>query len=262
MKTILFIGDIFGRPGRNFVKQALPGLIKEHSLDFVIANAENSAGGSGVTKAICEELHSAGVDAITLGDHVWDQKDFANDIDSLAYVCRPANLPSLAPGRPYLVIEKNNFRLGIFTMLGQAFMKIKADSPFIKTQELLPVLKTQTDAIFAEIHAEATAEKIAYGWFLDGQVALVAGTHTHVPTADAQILPGKTAYITDAGMTGPYDSVIGSEKATILAQFMDGMPRRYTVAEGNVQLHGVLVTIDEQTGLAAAISKITVCKNA
>ena len=256
MKKVLFIGDIFGRPGRDIVIHSVKGLIERHNLDFVIADAENSAGGAGVTQGICEELHNAGVDAITLGDHVWDQRGFSEVIDKIPYVCRPTNLPCEAPGKGYLVIEKGGFRLGVYTMLGRTFMKIRANCPFEATKKLLPHLSEQTDAILGEIHAEATAEKIAYGWFVDGKVAAVLGTHTHVPTADLRLLHHNTAYVTDVGMSGPYDSVIGSEKDPIIEGFFDGMPRRFSVAKDNVQLHGCIISIDEATGLACGFEKV------
>lgn len=239
----MFIGDIVGRPGRTFVARIAGSLRKDLNLDFIIANAENSAGGSGVTSAIAKSLHNSGVDAITLGDHVWDQAGFSEEIDSLPFLCRPANLPQGSPGKDHLIIEKNNFRLAVFTLLGTTFMKKKVDCPFRTADKLILALQGQVDAILVEIHAEATSEKIALGWYLDGRVALVVGTHTHVATADETILPNGTAYLTDVGMTGPHDSVLGVEKDKIIGQFLDGLPRRYSIASNDVKISSCILDI-------------------
>ncbi len=256
-KKILFIGDIVGKPGRQIVKAQLPGLIKKHQIDFVIANGENAAAGAGISKKLAQEIHQCGVDGITLGDHVWDQVGFSDDIDEIPYICRPANLPSRCPGSPYLILEKKGFRLAVVTILGQVFMKIAASSPIEMIDELLPELKEQADAILVEVHAEATSEKVALGFYLDGKVSLVVGTHTHIPTADANLLPMGTAYQTDAGMTGPYHSVLGREINPIVERMKDGMPRRFPVATDNVQLCGCLVELKEE-GLARNIELIKV----
>lgn len=259
MAKVLFLGDIVGRPGRSFVGQRLAELRAELGADCVVANAENAAGGAGLTAKIAEELLSAGVDAITLGDHVWDQKNFENEIEGLERVCRPANLPEGNPGRRYVVIEKDGFRLGVATVLGRNFMGIKADAcPFKTVDVLIRELKEQEncDAVFIEAHMEATSEKIALGWHLDGRAAAVIGTHTHVPTADGRVLPGGTAYLTDAGMCGPYESVLGREVESVTASFLDGMKRRFPVAEGDVRLAGALIEIDPGKGLATAFERI------
>lgn len=256
--SILFIGDIVGRPGRDIVTKQVPALRAQWSLDFVIANAENSAAGAGVTGAIARDLHAAGVDAITLGDHVWDQKNFESEIVSLDRVCRPANLPLACPGRDRLVVEKNGFRLGILTVLGRNFMGIKADCPFLGADRVMKESAGAADAWFVEAHMEATSEKIALGWYLDGRAAAIVGTHTHVPTADSTVLPKGTAYLTDAGMTGPYEGVLGREVEPVLGRFLDGMPRRFEVATGDVRLSGALIRYDETAKRAASIELVTV----
>ena len=256
--SILFIGDIVGRPGRDMLSGKLPELRAQWRLDFVIANAENSAAGAGITGGLAHEILAAGVDAITLGDHVWDQKGFEGEIGSLERLCRPANLPLACPGRDRLVLEKDGFRLGVFTVLGRNFMAAKADCPFAAADRLLGELAGRCDACFVEAHMEATSEKIALGWHLDGRVAAVVGTHTHVPTADATVLPKGTAYLTDAGMTGPYASVLGREIQPVIARFVDGMPRRFEVASGDVRLSGALLRYDPAARRATAIELVTV----
>lgn len=247
---LLFIGDIVGAPGRAIVTQNLPRLREELGLDIVIANGENAAAGAGITAKLAGELLAVGVDAITLGDHVWDQKGFSAEIDGLERVCRPANLPDSAPGRRSLVVESKGFRLGLATVLGRTFMKLPAEDPLRTADALLHEAKRDCDAFFLEVHAEATSEKIALGWYLDGRALAVCGTHTHVPTADASVLPRGTAYQTDAGMTGPYESVLGREIQPILAKLLDGLPRRWPVATGDVRLCGTLIDFDPNDGLA------------
>lgn len=232
-------------------------LREDLGLDYLVANAENAAGGAGLNGKIARQLRESGVDGITLGDHVWDQKAFAEEISSLDWVCRPANMPRACPGRRYLIIEHDGFRLGLFTVLGRTFMPPR-DCPFSECDRLLEELAGKVDAIVAEIHAEATSEKQALGRFLDGRVAAVIGTHTHVPTADAEILPGHTAYITDVGMTGPYRSILGREIDPVVARYLDGMPRRFEVASEDVRLSSVLVTIDDSTGMAADVALVTI----
>jgi len=260
MPKVLFLGDIVGRPGRTFVMERIALLREELGVDIVIANAENSAGGAGITKKIAEQLLAAGVDAITLGDHVWDQKNFENEIDELERVCRPANLPEQNPGRTHLVVEKDGFRLGIFTVLGRNYLTLKSSCPFHTADAKLVELAAQCDAVFVEAHMEATSEKIALGWHLDGRAAAVVGTHTHVPTADGRVLPGGTAYLSDAGMCGPYASVLGRDVAHVVATFLDGMKRRFPVAEGDVRLSGCLIEIDPATGLSLSFERIELAK--
>ena len=258
-KKILFIGDIVGKPGRQILKSHLSAYVRKHSIDFVIANGENAASGAGISKSLAQEIHSAGVDIITLGDHVWDQKGFNLEIDDLPNLCRPANLPEICPGKDLVIFEKDGFKLGVLTLLGHTFMKISASSMMQKIDDLLPELKAQCDAIVVEIHAEATSEKIAMGFYLDGKVSLVVGTHTHIPTADASILPMGTAYQTDAGMTGPYHSILGREIEPVIERMRDGMPRRFPVASDNVMLCGCMVTLKDD-GLAQKIEMVKIRK--
>lgn len=257
MARVLFIGDIVGRPGREFVIKCLPELRRKLGVDLIIANAENTAGLTGVTAAIANELNQASVDGITLGDHVWDQRGFSEDIKKLDFVCRPANLPRICPGRDHLILKCRDFRVAVFTVLGRTFMKLKAECPFLAADYMIEKIGNNADAIIVEIHAEATSEKVALGHYLDGRVAMVVGTHTHIPTADGGVLPHGTAYLTDAGMTGPYASVLGTDTQTIISQFLDGMPRRYTVAKNDIRLCGCIVDIDENTNLASTFE--TVC---
>ena len=261
MPKILFLGDINGRPGRQFVIERLPALREELGAIIVVANGENAAGGAGITRKIAEELLAHGVDAITLGDHVWDQKNFENEIAELEAVCRTANLPQCNPGRTSLMIEKEGFKLGLFTVIGRNYMGIKVDEcPFKCANRILAEMEGQCDAVFVEAHMEATSEKVALGWYLDGRATAVVGTHTHVPTADGRVLPGGTAYQTDAGMCGPYESVIGRDVQTVIDTFLDGMKRRYPMAEADVRLAGCLIDVDVTTGLATAFQRIEVSK--
>lgn len=261
MLKLLFIGDIVGRPGRDIVAERLPRLRSEHGLDFVIANGENAAAGAGITGSLAKSILESGVDAITLGDHVWDQRGWENEITQIEHVCRPANLPASNPGWDHLIIEKRGFRLAVFTVLGRTYMGLKAEDPFRCADRLVDQLKAQADAIVVEVHAEATSEKQALGWHLDGRVTAVLGTHTHVPTADARVLPKGTAFMCDVGMTGPYASVLGREIQPVVARFLDGMPRRCEVAEGDVRLSGALIEINASTANAQKIELLTVRKN-
>lgn len=238
---LLFIGDIVGKPGREIVSATVPKLRAERGIDFVIANAENAAAGAGITATIAETLLESGIDAITLGDHVWDQKGFEADIIGLEQVCRPANLPAGNPGRDHLIVEKDGFRLLVFTVLGRSFMGLKAECPFLCADALLKKLGGQYDGALVEIHAEATSEKQALGWHLAGRATAVLGTHTHVATADAAVLRGHTAFQCDVGMTGPHESVLGREIAPVVGRFLDGLPRRFEVAAGGNRLSATLV---------------------
>ncbi len=258
MLKLLFIGDVVGRPGREIIADRLPRIRSEHGVDFVIANAENAAAGAGITGAIAKSILDSGVDAITLGDHVWDQRGWENEIGQMERVCRPANLPAACPGWDHLIITARGFRLAVFTVLGRTFMNVKADCPFLAADRMIAQLRGQADAIVVEIHAEATSEKQALGWHLDGRVAAVLGTHTHVPTADGAILPKGTAFICDVGMTGPYASVLGREVKPVVGRFLDGMPRRFDVATEDVRLSGVLVEIGASMGEAKKIDLLTV----
>jgi len=241
---LLFIGDIVGRPGRDAVAALVPKLRAERGLDFVVANAENCAAGAGINGPLAKGLLDAGCDALTLGDHVWDQKGWEHEIAQFERVCRPANLPAACPGRSHLVLEKNGFRLLVFTVLGRNFMGPKVDCPFDTAEKLLAENAGRFDGALVEIHAEATSEKQAMGWFLDGRATAVLGTHTHVATADCSLLHRQTAFQCDVGMTGPHDSVLGRDTAAVIARFRDGMPRRFEVASGGVRLSGTIVEFD------------------
>jgi metallophosphoesterase (TIGR00282 family) len=260
MLKLLFIGDIVGRPGRDILAEKLPRIRQEHGIDFVIANAENAAAGAGITGTIAKSILESGVDAITLGDHVWDQRGWENEIVEIERVCRPANLPRSNPGWDHLIIEARGFRVAVFTVLGRSFMNMKADCPFLAADRMIEQLKAQADAIVVEIHAEATSEKQAMGWHLDGRVTAVLGTHTHVPTADASVLPKGTAFMCDVGMTGPYASVLGREVRPVVERFIDGMPRRFEVATGDVRLSGALIEIQASNANARKIELLTVRK--
>jgi len=259
MPKLLFLGDIVGRPGRTMLKERLPELRNHLGADVVVVQGENAAGGAGITAKIAGELKEAGADAITLGDHVWDQKNFENEIDALDYVCRPANLPAMNPGRTHLVVGRDGFRLGVLTVLGRNYIAMKTDEcPFKCADRLLANLETTCDAVLVEAHMEATSEKIALGWHLDGRATAVIGTHTHVPTADGRILPGGTAYLSDAGMCGPYASVLGRNVNEVVATFLDGMKRRFPVAEEDIRLSGALIDIETASGRAIAFERIEV----
>ena len=245
---ILVLGDIVGRPGRNFLSHHLQSFLLENDISLCIANGENAAGGAGITAKTAEEIKKAGVNAITLGDHVWDQKNFENEIDQLDFVCRPANLPNSNPGKDHLILERANTRVGLFTVLGRSFMVPKVACPFFTADRIVNNLQTQdVEQIICEIHAETTSEKESIGWYLDGRVSLVFGTHTHVPTIDGRILPKGTAYQTDLGMTGPRESVLGREIDACVGRFLDGMPRKCPVAEKDVGMQGCVIEVSNES---------------
>ena len=255
--NILFIGDIVGKPGRQAVAALLPKLKRQYHLDCVIANGENIAHGAGVTTATVKELLAAGVDIITTGDHVWDQKGFEQEIDSLPQVVRPLNVAPAAPGRGSVVINiGEKARVGVLNLLGRVYVPATSDCPFRAAKSEVAKLRRQTNVIIVDIHAEATSEKVAMGRYLDGQVSLVVGTHTHVQTADEQILPNGTAYLSDAGMCGPHDSVLGRDVNAVIQRFVSGMPQRLEVATDKIELCGVVVEVDEASGLAQKIERV------
>jgi len=255
---ILFIGDIVGKPGRRAVKELLPGLIGSRDIDLVIANCENAAAGFGVTRDIVEELFEAHIDVLTSGNHIWDKKEVLDFIDDYETLLRPANYPSVVPGAgSVLMPTPAGDYIGILNLAGRIFMH-PIDCPFVTARNEVARLKTRTNVIIVDIHAEATSEKKALGWYLDGEVSAVLGTHTHVQTADNEVLPKGTAYISDAGMTGPFDSVIGIKKEMIIERFLNSMPNRFDVAKGDIRLQGVLMDIDAQSGKANAIERISV----
>ncbi|MFA5499062.1 MAG: TIGR00282 family metallophosphoesterase [Candidatus Cloacimonadia bacterium] len=254
--NILFIADVFGNPGRQIVKRRVPQLREELKIDVCIANCENSAAGKGVTEKTADDLFNAGVDVLTSGNHLWDKKEVYDYLAIEKRITKPLNYPPKALGNPYFVKTlPSGKKMAIVTLIGQAFMSA-AMSPFLVLDEMLPELKKEADFVFVDFHAEATAEKRAFGYYFDGRVQAVVGTHTHIQTADEEILPKGTAYITDAGMTGPHDSVIGIKKEIIFEKMITGMPCRYDVADGGKQFNGVFIEVDENTGKAVQIKRI------
>ena len=254
---ILFIGDIVGKPGREVIRKGLRGLVTHFDIDLVIANAENAAAGFGVTKDIGDTLLEAGVHVMTSGNHIWAKKEVIDYMPAQPRLLRPANYPAGVPGRGSYVAQTGDGRaVGVINVMGRVFMQ-SIDDPFSVVLREIEAVRSRTRVIVVDFHAEATSEKVAMGWHLDGKVTLVVGTHTHVQTADERILPNGTAYITDAGMTGPHDSIIGMEREPSLARFLNGMPTRYEPATGNPRLNGVIVEADDKTGRASAISRVS-----
>ncbi len=254
--NILIIGDIVGKGGRRITLQALPSLINEHQIDLCVANVENAAGGFGVTPQIAHDFLESGIHVLTSGNHIWDRKEIEDFIRHEKRLLRPANYPKGAPGKGSTIAQTAaGHKVGIINVSGRIFMQ-NLDCPFTVARQETTKIKEQTDTIIIDMHAEATSEKVALGWFLDGQVSAVVGTHTHIQTADERILPGGTAYITDIGMTGAHDSVIGLKKEMIIERFLSQMPKHFEVAKANVQLNGVLLKIDEETGKAQQIQRL------
>ena len=253
---ILFIGDVVGEPGRRAIKTLLPKLKNSEKLDFVIANVENVAGGSGVTPSMADELLDAGVDVLTSGDHIWKKKEIFDYISTSKRLIRPANYPQGAPGMGSTVVKsESGVSVGVINLIGRVFMQ-SLECPFKTAKAEVDRIKDKARVIIVDMHAEATSEKIALGWYLDGEVSAILGTHTHVQTADEKILPGGTAFISDAGMTGPFDGVIGRKKEQILQRFLTQLPTKFEMAEGDIQLHGVIVDIDDKTGKADSIKRV------
>lgn len=255
---ILFIGDIVGKPGRVAVRELLPALIEDYRIDLVVANCENAAAGFGVTRDIVEELFRSRVDVLTSGNHIWDKKEVLGFIEDYETLLRPANYPGIVPGKgSVLMPTAAGDYVGVLNLAGRIFMQ-PIDCPFVTAKKEIVRLKAKTNVIIVDMHAEATSEKKALGWYLDGEVSAVLGTHTHVQTADDEVLSGGTAYISDVGMTGPFDSVIGIKKDTIIEKFLTQVPNKFDVAKGDIRLQGVLMDIDTQSGRANAIERISV----
>ena len=255
----LLIGDVVGKPGRRALAVAVPDLLRERALDIVIANGENVAGGSGITPALLEEFRRLGVDVVTMGDHVFRRREIFPILKDSDRLLRPANLPPEAAGRGWTVLQsQSGFPFAVINLLGRTFMKPMGDCPFHAAERALADIGDRAKLIFVDFHAEATSERIAMGWHLDGRATAVFGTHTHVQTADERVLPGGTAYISDLGMTGPHEGVLGRKKEKVLSVFVTGMPTHFDIATGDARLSGAIVTADTQTGRASAIERLSI----
>ncbi|MCY7935674.1 2',3'-cyclic-nucleotide 2'-phosphodiesterase [Bacillus spizizenii] len=254
---ILFIGDVVGSPGRDMVKEYVPKLKTKYKPHFTIINGENAAHGKGLTEKIYYSLIQSGADAITMGNHTWDKKEIFDFIDDVPNLVRPANFPEGTPGKGITYVKANGKELAVINLQGRTFLP-PLDDPFLKADELIAEASKRTPYIFIDFHAEATSEKLALGWYTDGRASAVVGTHTHVQTADNRILPKGTAYITDVGMTGPYDGILGMDRETIIKRFKTNLPVRFTVAEGKTTLSGVVIDIDDQTKKAVKIERILI----
>jgi 2',3'-cyclic-nucleotide 2'-phosphodiesterase len=253
---ILFVGDIVGSPGRKIVRERLADILVQRQVDLCIANGENSASGFGITARIAEDLFSWGAEVITGGNHIWDRKEILEFFPHEPRLLRPANFPGSLPGSGlYIGRAKIGVEYAVLNLQGRTYMT-PLDDPFHAALTELAKIPRSVKVIFVDMHAEATSEKQAMGWYLDGKVSVVVGTHTHVATADERILPGGTAYITDVGMTGPHDSVIGMQKEGVLQRFLDALPARFVVAENDIQMNTVLIEVDESTGRARSIERL------
>ncbi|KIL35718.1 metallophosphoesterase [Cohnella kolymensis] len=254
---VVFIGDIVGNVGRDTVRRLIPWINDKYHPHIIIANGENAAGGRGITASITRELFECGVHGITMGNHTWDNREIFEFIDDEPRMIRPSNLAPGTPGRGSMIIKANGKSLGVVNLIGRTFLP-PAEDPFRTADEEIEQLRRTTKCILVDFHAEATSEKVAIGWHLDGYASLLVGTHTHVQTNDARILPEGTAYVTDAGMTGPRDGVLGMEKEAVVRRFLTGLPARFTVAEGKWALNGVYAELDESTGKAQKVQLISV----
>lgn len=256
---ILIVGDIVGRPGKHACSQIIPHLIRERALDCVVVNAENTAAGSGLTPQMFDKLRRQGIDCCTMGDHIYKRREIVATLETSDRIVKPANLPPEAAGREFTVFETaKGQRVGVASLLGRTFMNMKSDCPFHAIDRVLTRMPEDVRIIIVDVHAETTSEKLALGWHLDGRVTAVVGTHTHVPTADERVLPNGTAYITDLGMTGPYDSVLGRDKTAVIKSLQTGMPHPYAVAVHDVRLCGVIVEADQTSGKANSIERVNI----
>lgn len=254
---ILIIGDVVGRPGKHACATVVPRLVKEREIDFVIANAENVAAGSGITPQLFAKLRHMGIDAVTLGDHIYKRLDIVPTLENNDRIVKPANLAPEAAGREFAVVaSRRGPKVAIVSLLGRTYMNMKADCPYHAADRVLAQLPRDVKLVVVDMHAETTSEKVAMGWYLNGRATAVVGTHTHIPTADERILPGGTAYITDLGMTGPYNSVLGRDKDRVIKSLVTGMPFPFDVATDDVNLSGVLVEADSTTGRAVRIERV------
>ena len=254
---VLMVGDVVARPGRRVLREQLPGLQDRLGIDFTVVNVENAAGGFGITAAVLAEFRALRIDVMTSGNHVWDKREALSFIDDNPDLLRPHNYPAGTPGSGWVVRETSQgVRVGVLNIMGQAFMHPTLDSPFAGVDAVLAEKREEADLLLVDFHAETTSEKVAMGWHLDGRVAAVVGTHTHIPTADERVLPSGTAYITDLGMTGCYDSVIGSDTEAVLSRMVHKMQVRLEPANGAGTLCGVIIDVDERSGLARDITRI------
>ncbi len=255
---ILFSGDIVGKPGRLAIRELLPLIVEDYRIEFVIANCENAAAGFGVTRDVVEELYQSRIDVLTSGNHIWDKKEVLEFVEDYETLLRPANYPEGTPGFGSVVMPcASGIHVGVINLAGRVFMR-PLDCPFRSAEKEIERLRKKTRIIIVDMHAEATSEKQALGWFLDGRVSAVLGTHTHVQTADEKILPNGTAYITDLGMTGPFDSIIGTRKDAVLERFLIQMPNKFDVAKGDIRLQGVVLEVDTASGKALSIERLSV----
>lgn len=254
---ILMVGDVYGEPGRAAIQKLLPRIREEHAIDVAVVNVENAAGGFGVTPAMARAFLEQGVDVMTSGNHIWDKKEVVEYIVRENLLLRPANFPVGTPGVGYVTVKAGPHRVGVLNLMGRIFMN-PIDCPFRKADEILPVLRRETPIVLVDMHCEATSESLAMGWYLNGRATAVVGTHRHVQTADERVLPGGTAYITDLGLTGPTDGVIGVDRDLIIQRFMSQMPIRFETAKGPAALHGVVITADPETGRASDIQRLRV----
>jgi metallophosphoesterase (TIGR00282 family) len=255
--NVLMVGDVFGEPGRAALAALLPRLREQHAIDFCVVNCENAAAGFGVTPPMARQFLEQGADVLTSGNHIWDKKEIVEFITKDNLLLRPANFPSGTPGVGHVSVKCGPHRVAVLNLMGRVFMH-PIDCPFRKADEILPELRRETPIILVDMHCEATSESVAMGWYLDGRVSAVVGTHRHVQTADERILPGGTAYITDLGMTGPTEGVIGVDRDIILQRFLTQMPVRFEPAKGPAALHAVVITIDPDTGRASDIRRLRV----
>ena len=255
--NILMVGDVFGESGRAALARHLPRLRQQHAIDFCVVNIENAASGFGVTPQIAKQALEQGADVLTSGNHIWDKKEIVEYISKENLLLRPANYPTGTPGSGTITIKAGPHKVAVLNLMGRVFMH-PIDCPFRKADEIVPELRKETPIVLVDMHAEATSESVAMGWYLDGRVSAVVGTHRHVQTADERVLPGGTAYITDLGMTGPTDGVIGVDRDIILQRFLTQMPVRFEPAKGPAALHGVVIVVDPDTGRASDIRRLRV----
>ena len=251
------VGDIFGEPGRTALARLLPGLRQQHAIDFCVVNVENAAAGFGVTPAIARQFLAEGADVLTSGNHIWDKREIVEDIARENLLLRPANYPVCTPGVGHISVKCGPHKVAVLNLMGRVFM-LPIDCPFRKADEIVPELRRETPIVLVDMHAEATSESQAMGWHLDGRVSAVIGTHRHVQTADERVLPGGTAYITDVGMTGPTEGVIGVDRDVILQRFLQQMPARFEPAKGPAALHGAVIAVDPDSGRALDIRRLRV----